>query len=505
MSQRQGQGAIPGQAQHVKAFGLASGAAVAALIFSVATTKCIAILAGPEGMGLMGVYRNLGSAVGNVIGLGYFTFLLQRVAAARSRIEHLEIIGAAALLLILQFIAVLLLALFAAGILGWWMFGSGIPFSTLEIRIVLVMAFLNTALTTLRSLMNRSGGLKSLTVVQLATASASFALIFPLLRIGHVGLAINVGSGSLVGLGFAGFFLWKDFGVDLFSLRLQERLRALISMAAPSSIFFGQSLLMTGSLLLSQAVIVRHFGIVVMGLFSAATLIIDTAVMVITSSAKPHFLPLLNQISDESERQHLFSRMMSLLIGIFVIASVGVLCASRIIVNVLFSRQFIPAADMLAVAALSLLGQALGWSYHVFLLHRGDNRRLIVLDLMNSLIFAVFLLIIVRFKQDNPICLAWAYTLSSLAWGLLYCFVSVQSHGNLWLSGRNVRLLSLGAIWVSCEFVFVYSHLWTPAMIVAVVPMLPAIGWLRKSKLLQEQPLVVGFEDRATPQSSGAG
>ena len=62
------------------AVGLSGSAALVTVALGVATTKIIALVAGPAGVALMGLYRYLGALVSRSLLLGLDTSIVQRIS-----------------------------------------------------------------------------------------------------------------------------------------------------------------------------------------------------------------------------------------------------------------------------------------------------------------------------------------------------------------------------------------------------------------------------------------
>ena len=169
--------------------------------------------------------------------------ILQRISVARTETERSDIIAAAGLLVGLQGFFVLLVAMLLPGALARWLFGSdGGGDQTLEIQIVIGMAFFNIVLQTVTSIVKGQPNVKPVAILQLATALASLMAIFPLLRLGRIGLAMNVGSGSVVGACLGLFFILLIFRPKLGEMTLSKSWAALAGAGTSSLAVFSHSL-----------------------------------------------------------------------------------------------------------------------------------------------------------------------------------------------------------------------------------------------------------------------
>ena len=84
------------------AVGLSSSASLLTVAFGVATTKIIALSAGPAGIALMGLYRYLGALASRSLLLGLDTTLVQHLSTAKDERTTSPTVGAAFLAVTLQ-------------------------------------------------------------------------------------------------------------------------------------------------------------------------------------------------------------------------------------------------------------------------------------------------------------------------------------------------------------------------------------------------------------------
>jgi hypothetical protein len=75
--------------------GLSGSTALLTVALGVATTKLIALSAGPAGIALMGLYRYLGALASRSLLLGLDTTLVQRLSTSRDPRASSETVGAA--------------------------------------------------------------------------------------------------------------------------------------------------------------------------------------------------------------------------------------------------------------------------------------------------------------------------------------------------------------------------------------------------------------------------
>jgi len=95
-----------GSRRLLAAVGLSSSASLLAVALGVATTKVVALSAGPAGIALLGLYRYLGALASRSLLLGLDTTLVQRLSTSKDERTTAETIGAAFLAVTLQGMAI---------------------------------------------------------------------------------------------------------------------------------------------------------------------------------------------------------------------------------------------------------------------------------------------------------------------------------------------------------------------------------------------------------------
>lgn len=422
----------------LRALGLLSSSAALATVFSVLTSKLIAVNSGPEGIALMGLYRGLGSWVTGALTLGYGVILTQRMAAARSKEETDTVLCGSALLLCLQFGAVMILGCLLARPLSAWLLSSALPGQVQVIRLVLAMSLVNLVLQMITALLRGQQEAAPTSLLQIATACASLAMIYPLLEFGVLGLAVNVGSGGLVGVPLGLYFIWKRFRPALPADALSRGWRFL-KISTTQSLWLILSLVFTsGCLLAAQSVVNAGYGLEALGSYNAALLIVDTGVVILMSSARTYLLPAMGKISDPEQLEIFFSRSTGIVLLLMIAAGLALAFGAPLLMWALFSAKFVAASELLPIFAISLAGQAVVWSFNTFLLHKGDIRSFVLIDMFWAALL-VATVCMCAWLRLPLISVAWAHALSWSASALLYVVFTRRAHGTGLLSARHFR------------------------------------------------------------------
>jgi O-antigen/teichoic acid export membrane protein len=417
-----------------------SGVTVLTLVLSMTTNKILAVETGTEGIALMGIFRNLGALLSGTLTLGYTTLFMQQLSLARTSEAKSKVIGAGFVLLFVQALFLAVMSIIGVSPISHWLFGHAPSVEEARnIRVVLAMAWINIGLQIIVSFHRGLGTIKPLSKLQLIAAASSLILIFPLLKLGTLGLALNVASGSAVALLFMGTELFREIGGKNFFRSLKEGMGQLISSAPPSLILTWQTLATTGAILSVQALTQKYWGQDALGNFNAAYLLTETAILVLMASVRSYFLPLFGELENDQDKGVLLDRMISLLL---LLATTGIIVTCLLspwIVQLLFSRKFTSAGTLLMIMSLSWLPACLSWSYNTFLLHRGAHFAFTVIDTAWSLIFLVVVWLGFNWGLGSSTA-AISYTAVGFLSAFLYVTFTKKRYGNFSFGARAQRI-----------------------------------------------------------------
>lgn len=432
----------PSYRKLLPAVSLLSGISVITILFSVLTSKVIALMLGTYGVGLMGLYRSLGSTVTGTLSLGYSVVFMQEISVDRSSEKRYQTIAASITSGLLQLLCLLLASLLFAGPIAAFLFGSHPTGDQLrDVRIVLFMAWVNIGLQNVIAILRGNGSLRDFSKIQLVTSISTLALIVPLIKMGSAGLAINVASGSAVALCFGSYLLIKSANLPPLSQILKDGMGYLKRTGTPSLLVTWQSVATIGGLLLLQTLLQKNYGMDYLGNFAAAYLIIDTATNVLMSSVRSYFLPKFGELRNDTDKAKLLSEMVNLLL---VLATVGIvlICAlSPFLIKLLFSKKFDYAAMMLVMLSLSLLGAVFSWSYNTILLHQGATSHFTLADTLWMAALLSSVAVSIHF-QWHPMAAMLCYSFSSLICMMIYLWFTFRKTGKTFMPTQQTMGLA---------------------------------------------------------------
>ena len=435
--------AAGGERRLLAAVGLTGSAALLTVVFGVATTKIIALTAGPAGIALMGLYRYLGALASRPLLLGLDTTLVQRISTARDPKTSSETVGAAFLAVFLQGILIAGIGLGLVELLARWLFGtSPTEAQILEIRVVLAMAYANLIMQIMNAALSGRVEFRKVAVVGTVAAAVTLVSVYPLLQLGNLGLAFNVGSGSTAGAALATFYVFRIYGASSLRAPLADRFRALSAALARSAFLIVHPLVMMFAMVSVQSLILGQHALPGLGAYNAAMTMLDTALLVIMSSARTFFLPELGQLEDEEDKVGVVNRVLRLSLILGSAATLIAIAGGSFLIPFLFSDRFDRAIEILPPFSLALVGQSFVWTYAMFYLHKARYRLFFSLDLIWAVAYVGATALVVS-GGGSLTGAAWAYAASYLLSGMVYTTVAVRAFGWRMLNGENLRLSAM--------------------------------------------------------------
>lgn len=378
--------------QIFKATSIIGGAQVVSIVIGVARTKVFALLLGPAGVGLLGLLNALLSAAGIVAQMGMGAVGTRQIAEAHASGDRARIALARRALMV----ATLCLSVIGGGTV--WLLRE--PLATYALR----DAGLATAV-----------GWIGLGVALSVAAVAQAALIqgmrrmweLALLQIGGALLLTIVGLPVVLLLGVAAvpfyvilmplsaFVLGHVFVARLEKLppvtatlpELAAQWRVFIAFGLP---MMGAAVVGTLTTLWIQAHIKAQLGIDALGLFVAAnTIAMQYAGLVLTAMAGDYFPRLSGVINDKEAARRLVNQQTEvalLLAGPIILV---MFAAAPLVISLLYSDAFTPAADVLRWQTAGTLLKIVTWPMGFILLAEGAGRVFFVTEVSTVLVMAV--------------------------------------------------------------------------------------------------------------------
>ncbi len=380
--------------QILKSSSIVGSAQVLVFAISLIKTKVAAVLLGPAGVGLVGLYQALVGLFATVAGMGLNTSGVREIAEADSSGDGDQLSRAAKTLLRLSLLTGALGCLLMVALawpLSQWTFDSD--------EYVLGVAILSS-------------------VIIFGTVSAAQAAILQGLRRVSDLARINLGCALVGSLVSVAFYAWlRERGIvpalivtAVLALGIHWwylRCVSLGKVCVPWSDTFTRSgpllrlglamawsgLLFSGVTMLTRALIVREYGLDANGYYQAAWTISGLFSGVLLGAMGTDFFPRLTAAGLNSfETNKLVNEQTEIAMLLALPAIVGTILFSPLLIEILFSSKFAAALPLLPWLMCGVFVQMVVWPLGYIFLARGAARAFAVVETAMNLFHAALVL-----------------------------------------------------------------------------------------------------------------
>jgi len=440
---------------------LKSGAGqVAALLLAAISVKILAVVAGPAGVGLYSLLRQIQQTLSALASIGGQNAIVQgvasRVGQARQQFIASVMWGIALASLL---VAVAMLAF--ADSLAAWLLVDHVDGAVL-IRWTSLAVVLGTLLIVVRSLLNGYMAIGGVAYVNVAVAFGALVLAYPAARAydaGHGSALVALLCGSLgLGLVFAVYVAWgRGCFAGLTSAMQHPKGKVFgeffgIGLPSLVGLFVG-----LGAVLVVRGLVARWHGLPAAGHFDAAWSISLTFVVAFLASLQTYLLPALSEGQSASgawQKVLASAARLSILIAVPLLA--GLIVLKPLLVRVLYSSEFMPALELLRWTLLGDYLRVIGWVLATNLIARADMRAYLGVELAWNVVFVT---VATAFLSGGIEGVGPAYVAAYFVYLLLLIGRSLQRHAwevprgaiVLWFAGAAATVVVSFSTWHDTE------------------------------------------------------
>ncbi len=336
-------------------------------------TKLVAVLLGPSGVGLVGLYVSATSLVGVFAGLGISTSGIREVAEAYGSGDEERVA---------RTVITLRRACWITGVFGWlltiflsyplslWTFGSGERTTTIALLgAALLLNSISAGQSALLQGARRIAELAWLNVTSVAVGSIVSIGIYACL--GPRGILPVILATALVNLVISWFFSRR---VTIANVHLSwwETWRNSQRLIKLGFAFMWSGLLTAVAALTIQSLIIKELGLDANGVYQAAWAISGMFAGFILGAMGTDFYPRLTAAShDHVQINRLINEQTEIGMLLSVPGLLSTLAFAPWVLQVFYSEKFINGADLLPWFVLGIFGQVISWPMGLALVAAG--------------------------------------------------------------------------------------------------------------------------------------
>ena len=447
--------------QILKSTGIIGGSSIISLFLRIVRTKFLAVLLGPSGVGLIGIYDSITSLGGTISGMGIQTSGVRQTAEAVSRNDQrkiaVTIITLRRLSIIFGIFGMLLLTLLSTPI-SLITFGNADNNSDIAIlSVTLLLSAVSGGQYALIQGMRRIGDLARLSIF-----GALFGTIFsiPIVYVwgqkGIVPFLIAVAAmGILTSWWYARKIYISQIKIDWSDI--WEEAGNLLKFGVA---FMVTAVLTAGSTYLLRVLVVRELGLDAAGLYQAAAILSVVYVGFILDAMGKDYYPRLTAISkDNAACNQLINEQAEVGILLSVPGILATLTFAPIILHLFYSAKFIAAYEILRWQILGILLRIVTWPMGFAIIAKGEMKIFFWTELLaNVVLIGMTWLGIIYFGLPGT---GMAFFGMYLCYWLLIFVVVKQMTGFSW-SRANIRLgvLTIPAVIIVFSIYYVLTEFW---------------------------------------------
>ena len=426
--------------QILKSSSIIGGAQGINYLISMLRVKLVAVLLGPAGIGLVGLYVSATELVGTISGLGISTSGVREVAEAHGtgKAEHIA-----------RTVKTLRRACWVTGFLGWmlcaalsyplsvWTFGSG---ERTWAIVVLGATILITAVSGGQSALiqgtRRIGDLARMGIIGALTGTIIAVGLYAWL--GQTGIVPVLIVTAACNLGFSWWFARK-IPVASVSLTWPETFGNSKQLVSLGLAFMYGALLSATLNLFIRGLIVRELGLDANGIYQAAWGISGMFAGFILGAMGTDYYPRLTAVAHDNDQvNRLVNEQIEVGALLALPGLLGTLAFAPWLMHIFYSAKFLSGAELLPYAAVGVFGQVI--TYPLGFVQRAKGKTGWIFISQTHVNFLNFVLALVMIPPFGIVAAAWAFALTTYIHGLVV-FGIAHRLSNFALTAQSARLL----------------------------------------------------------------
>jgi len=394
----------------VKSSSIIGGAQGARLLIGMVQTKLVAVLLGPSGVGLVGLYQSATGLIGTVSGLGIGQSAVREVAEAH---------GSGNPERVARTVKVLRRACWVTGLLGWllavvlawplsvWTFGTperAVPIALLGATLLLTS--ISAGQMALVQGCRRIGDLARLQVLSAVGSTViSVGLYAWLGERGIVPVLIIVGA---VNFGFS-WWIARRVPLVVVTTTWRESFRESGRLVSLGVAFMWSGVLVAGVGLATRAWIVRDFGTEANGIYQAAWGISGVFAGFILQAMGTDFYPRLTAVAkDNSEVNRLVNEQTEVGILLALPGLLATLVFAPWAIRLFYTAKFLEAGELLPWFVLGIFGKVLSWPLGFIQLAKGASSTFAATETLFGALLLLLTWLGLRWWQVPGVAVAFA-------------------------------------------------------------------------------------------------
>ncbi len=368
--------------QIFKSSAIVGGASAITMVIGIVKVKVLAVLLGPSGVGLMGLYQNIMGMASTLSGCGVATSGVRQLAASGNDANTLALVRRVLWIsnLCLGLIGMIVLWLLKEPV-AQWVFGNtdhagAVAWLALGVFLSLVAGSQTALLQGLR----RIGDLARVNVYgALLGATVGIAAVYFLKEEGIIWFVLAAPAVSiLVAWHYASRLPRTPAPYDW--LIIHQQWQAMLKLGVPLMI---ASLFTLATQLIARSIILRDLGLEASGYFQAVWTISMTYIAFVLGAMAKDFYPRLSEaIGDHERAGRLVNEQAEMALLLAGPVLLGMITFAPWVIHLLYAESFSPAAEVLRWQILGDIIKVASWPMGFIILAMGRGSIFIVTEMI---------------------------------------------------------------------------------------------------------------------------
>ena len=372
--------------QILKSTSIMGGSSVISIFFRIIQTKVLAILLGPSGIGLIGIYNSIVGLVSTIAGFQIGDAGVRQISEASSTNDKQKIgktiVSVRRISLVLGIGGMCALLLLSKPIS---IFSFGNTDHTNDLAILSVTVFFGAVIAGQGALIQGMRRIKELALINVLCAMFGTLCSIPIVYfLGKKGIAPFLVLVSVVT--FITFW-WYVRKIDLHKVKVywKDTITETKSLLKFAFAFTSSTVIAIGTMYLIRVVITRTFDLDAVGAYQASEALSSIYVGFILSAMGSDFYPRLTAIANDNlECTSLVNKQVEIGLLLAGPGIFGTIAFAPYIINIFYSSKFTLSVEILRWQALGVLLRVASWPMGYVLRAKGNNKLFILTELMKN-------------------------------------------------------------------------------------------------------------------------
>jgi antigen flippase len=491
MEKNTAKGAVGSYKQVLKPTFIMGGSSIIGTLLGIVRIKLLAVIVGPSGVGLLGIYTSATNLVGTVSGFGIGESGIRQIAGASWADDKATISRTALCVRRMSFISGIAggFCLFlTSGYLSRWTFGNSSH--SVDFAILSVAIFWGAVSAGQTALIQGTRRIADLAKLSILSAFGGTVLTIPIIYLlGERGIVYYLLIVAAIGI-LASWWYSRMIEIDRTGIRWRDSFVAAKPLLRLGLAFMLGTLLSVLTEYLLRIIIIRRGDLDAVGVYQAATNLSWVYVGIILRAMVTDYYPRLSAaVNNIDEFNFLVNKQIE--VGLLLAAPVvlATIALAPLVIFLFYSSKFMPAVDILRWQILGTMLQVVTWPMGYILRAKGSGKLFFWTEL---------------FAKGTLLSLAWvglyhyglpgigmAFFGMNLLYGILILQI-VRSYYGFSFSARNIQLSAFFFLTAALALSVALFLQKTPSLIINIVIAF-AVGLFSVKKLFDGMETLPSF------------